>query len=55
MTLLAAAIAVALVFTPFGDVLANRLASFGDASNDGSGQERLAEFTFLWSLPEAGF
>ncbi len=54
VTLLAAAIAVALVFTPFGDVLANRLASFGDASNDGSGQERLAEFTFLWSLPGSG-
>ncbi len=54
ITLLAGSIAAALVFTPFGDTLAERFATFGDASNDGSGQERLAEFAFLWSLPGSG-
>jgi hypothetical protein len=50
----AAVMMAALVFTPFGDVIANRLSTFGKASNDGSGQERLAEFTTLWSQPDGG-
>jgi hypothetical protein len=54
IALLAGAIVAALAFTPFGDVLADRFATFGNASNDGSGQERLAEFAYLWSLPGGG-
>ncbi len=54
VALLSGAIAVALIFTPFGDALADRFATFGDASHDGSGQERLAEFAFLWGLPGSG-
>ena len=54
VALLGGAIAVALIFTPFGDTLADRFATFGDASHDGSGRERLAEFAFLWSLPGSG-
>lgn len=54
VALLGGAIAVALIFTPFGDAVAERLATFGNASHDGSGRERLAEFAFLWSLPGSG-
>jgi hypothetical protein len=50
--ILAAAVAIALLFTPFGDVITSRLSTFGDASNDGSGQERLQEFITLWEQPQ---
>jgi O-antigen ligase len=54
LLILAGAIIMALLLTPFGDVVAGRLSTFGDASNDGSGQERLQEFYTLWEQPLGG-
>jgi hypothetical protein len=48
---LIAAVTATLLFTPFGDSIAERFSTFGDASNDGSGQERLQEFATLWNSP----
>ncbi len=53
VALLGGAIAVALLFTPFAATLVERFSTFGSASTDGSGQERLGEFAYLWSLPES--
>ena len=40
---------LALTLTPFGDTIAERVATFGSGSQDGSAQERLEEFVTLWS------
>jgi hypothetical protein len=41
-------------FSPHGDLVAARLGSLGDLSNDSSGNERLAQFSQLWSQPDGG-
>jgi hypothetical protein len=53
VALLGGAIVVALLFTPFADTLVSRFSTFGSASTDASGQERLGEFAYLWGLPES--
>ncbi len=52
LLVLVAAVVATLLFTPFGDAISGRFSTFGDASNDGSGQERLQEFVTLWSAPD---
>ena len=54
MMLLAAGLMISLSLTPFGEVISNRLSTFGNAQNDDSSQERLAEFDTLWSQPSSG-
>src|SRR5262249_51789172 len=44
------ALLMAVLLTPFGDVVADRLSTLGEGSQDGSAQERLEEFVTLWSL-----
>jgi hypothetical protein len=51
VALLGGAIAAALLFTPFAETLTERFATFGSASTDSSGLERLGEFAYLWGLP----
>ena len=44
------AAAVALLLTPFGDMIGDRLATLsGDPAQDGSGHERLREYIYLYS------
>ncbi|KAA0076170.1 O-antigen ligase family protein [Tardiphaga sp. P9-11] len=43
----------AVLFTPFGDVITDRLQSLGSGSEDGSGNERLEEFVTLWNTPDS--
>ena len=43
----------AVLFTPFGDVITERLQSLGSGSEDGSGNERLEEFVTLWNTPDS--
>jgi hypothetical protein len=54
LLMLAAVVIAALLLTPFDDVIADRLATLGDTSNDGSAQERLFEFQVLWDRPGGG-
>ncbi|MET0876063.1 MAG: O-antigen ligase family protein [Tardiphaga sp.] len=42
-------VALAATLTPFGDVIADRVATLGEGSKDGSAQERLDEFVTLWN------
>lgn len=49
--LLAAAVVVAATISPFGEVIADRLGTLGEGSQDGSGQERLGEFLILLAQP----
>jgi hypothetical protein len=51
---LAAAIFVAATLTPFGDVIGDRLSTFGEGSQDGSARERLEQFINLWTLDDSG-
>lgn len=44
---------VAATMPPFSDVLEERLATLGEGSQDGSFQERLAQFGTLWSQPDS--
>lgn len=51
----AASLAVAgASFTPFGDVIGERLASIGEGSQDGSARERLEQYVHLWNQPDSG-
>jgi hypothetical protein len=47
------AVLLAVLFTPFGDIVVDRLATLGEGTQDGSAQERLGEFVTLWSLPDS--
>jgi O-Antigen ligase len=47
------AVLLAVVLIPFGDVVADRLSTLGEGSQDGSAQERLEEFVTLWNLPDS--
>jgi hypothetical protein len=42
-----------VMFTPFGDVITERLATFLDGSQDGSARERIEEFSILWTAPDS--
>ncbi|MBB4066542.1 O-antigen ligase domain-containing protein [Gellertiella hungarica] len=50
---LAIAGAVAVTIPPFSDVIGDRLATLGQGSQDGSFQERLTQYSTLWSLPDS--
>jgi len=45
---------VATVSTPFGDVISERFATLAEGSNDGSVQERLAQYRAVWDRPDSG-
>jgi hypothetical protein len=47
------AVLLAVLFTPFGDIVADRLSTLSEGTQDGSAQERLEEFVTLWSLPDS--
>ena len=47
------AVLLAVLFTPFGDVVVDRLSTLSEGSQDGSAQERLEEFVTLWNLPDS--
>lgn len=47
------AVLLAIVLTPFGDLVAERLSTLGEGIQDGSAQERLGEFVTLWNLPDS--
>lgn len=53
LSAMAAAGAFAATIPPFSDVLEERLATLGQGSDDGSFQERLAQFVTLWNLPDS--
>ena len=42
-------VVLAATLTPFGDVIAERVATLGEGSQDGSAQERLDQFVTLWT------
>lgn len=42
-------VVLAATLTPFGDGIAERVATLGEGAQDGSAQERLEEFVTLWS------
>lgn len=44
---------LALTIPPFSDVIAERIASFGQGGQDGSAQERLQQYITLWALPDS--
>jgi hypothetical protein len=48
---IAGAAVAAVMFTPFGEVIIDRLQSLGSGADDGSGGERLEEFVTLWNMP----
>jgi len=50
----AAAILAAVLVTPFGEVISDRLATLGEGTADGSGQERLQQYIDLWRQPDGG-
>ena len=50
---IALAVLLAVLFTPFGDIVADRLSTLGEGTQDGSAQERLEEFVTLWNLPDS--
>ncbi len=52
--ILAVTAVLAIAFTPFGDLIGDRLATLGNGGDDGSAQERLQEFVTLWTLPDSG-
>lgn len=43
------AVILAATLTPFGDVIGDRVATFGEGARDGSAQERLDQFVTLWT------
>jgi O-Antigen ligase len=47
------AIVLAVLFTPFGDIVVDRLSTLGEGTQDGSARERLEEFITLWNLPDS--
>lgn len=42
---------VAATLTPFGEVITERLATFGEGAQDSSAQERALEYVTLWNAP----
>jgi len=50
---IALAVLLAVLFTPFGDIVVDRLSTLSEGTQDGSAQERLAEFVTLWNLPDS--
>lgn len=48
-----AAITLAVVATPFGDVIGDRLQTLNKPSEDGSGQERMQEYVTLFNAPDS--
>lgn len=50
---IAVAVLLAATLTPFGDVVAERLSTLGEGTQDDSAQERLQEFITLWNLPDS--
>jgi hypothetical protein len=50
---LGVAVVLAVLLTPFGDVVADRLSTLSEGSQDGSAQERMEEFVTLWNLPDS--
>jgi hypothetical protein len=50
---IAVAVVLAVLVTPFGDIVMDRLSTLGEGSQDGSAQERLEEFVTLWNLPDS--
>ena len=48
-----AAIMLAATLTPFGEMIGDRLATFNQGAQDGSAQERLGEYTSLWTQPDS--
>jgi hypothetical protein len=47
------AVLLAVLLTPFGDVVVDRLSTLGEGSQDGSAQERMEEIVTLWNLPDS--
>jgi hypothetical protein len=47
------AVLFAVILTPFGDMVVDRLSTLGEGTQDGSAQERLEEFVTLWNLPDS--
>jgi hypothetical protein len=47
------AVLIAILFTPFGDLIVDRLSTLSEGTGDGSAQERLSEFATLWNLPDS--
>lgn len=47
------AVVLAILLSPFGDVVAERLSTLSEGVQDGSAQERLEEFVTLWNLPDS--
>lgn len=47
------AVLLAVAFTPFGDVVVERLSTLSEGTKDGSAQERLEEFVTLWRQPDS--
>jgi hypothetical protein len=47
------AVLLAIPFTPFGDIVVDRLLTLSEGIQDGSAQERLEEFVTLWNLPDS--
>ena len=47
------AVIIAVLFTPFGDIVMDRLSTLSEGTKDGSAQERLGEFVTLWNLPDS--
>lgn len=50
---IAVAVLLAVLLTPFGDIVAERLSTLSEGAKDGSAQERLEEFVTLWNLPDS--
>jgi len=46
---IAVVVVLAATLTPFGDAIADRVATIGEGSKDGSAQERLDEFVTVWN------
>jgi hypothetical protein len=50
---IAGATMAAIVLTPFGRVIGDRLSTLFSGSEDDSGSERLEEFVTLWNMPDS--
>ena len=49
----ALAVIAALALSPFGEVIGDRLSTLANLSDDGSGNERLAQFATLYNRPDS--
>jgi len=49
-----AAVVAGTIFTPFGDVILDRLSTLAQGAGDGSVRERLEQFTAMWMRPDSG-